>query len=52
MRSVNWCPGSGRTTDINDHLDVRFGNYQNPTNGYYDPNTGVMIEFGDKVPWK
>lgn len=38
--------------DTNEHFDAHGRNYQNPTNGYYDPNTGVMIDFADKVPWK
>ncbi|WP_121616337.1 T7SS effector LXG polymorphic toxin [Virgibacillus halodenitrificans] len=42
----------GRTMDKNEHLDAHEGNYKNPTNGYYHPNTGVKIDFGDKAPWK
>ncbi len=42
----------GRTMDVNEHLDAHGGSYHNPTNGYYDPNTDVMIDFDDKVPWK
>ena len=41
----------GRNMDVNEHLDAHMGNYQNPTNWYYDPNTGVYIDFGDNVPW-
>ena len=33
--------------DINEHLDAHGGNFQNPTNGYYDSVSGVTIEFGD-----
>ena len=32
-------------------MDAHMGNYQNPTNWYYDPGTGVYIDFGDYVPW-
>ena len=42
----------GRTMDINEHLDAHKGNYQNPTNGYYDHKTGNTVDFGDKIPWK
>lgn len=28
-----------------EHLDAHQGNYHNPTNGYYDPNTQTMNEF-------
>jgi hypothetical protein len=42
----------GRNMDVNEHLDAHGGNYQNPTNGYYDPKTGKMIDFGDEAPWK
>ncbi|WP_237179233.1 hypothetical protein [Paenibacillus sp. MMS18-CY102] len=41
----------GRNMDVNEHLDAHGGNYHNPTNGYYDPRTGKMIEFGDETPW-
>ena len=41
----------GRNMDVNEHLDAHMGNYQNPTNWYYDPDTGVYIAFGDYVPW-
>ena len=37
----------GSEKDINEHLDAHGGNYQNPTNGYYDPVSGVTIYFGD-----
>lgn len=37
---------------VNEHLDAHGGSYRNPTNGYYDPNSGNFIEFGDSVPWK
>ncbi len=41
----------GRNMDVNEHLDAHNGNYQNLTNGYYDPNSGVFVDFGDSVPW-
>lgn len=31
-----------------EHLDAHKGSWQNPTNGYYDPNTGTMHEFTDE----
>lgn len=37
---------------INEHLDAHGGSYRNPTNGYYDPETKVFIDFSDKVPWE
>jgi len=40
----------GRNMDVNEHLDAHGGNYKNPTNGYYDPQTGKFIEFDDYVP--
>lgn len=40
----------GRNMDVNEHLDAHGGNYNNPTNGYYDPQTGKFIEFDDYVP--
>ena len=42
----------GRNMDINEHLDAHGGNYKNPTNGYYDPISGVTVDFGDYVPGK
>lgn len=42
----------GRNMSVNEHLDAHGGSYRNPTNGYYDPNSGNFIEFGDSVPWK
>ena len=33
----------GRFSDINNHIDAH-------TNGYFDPETGVRIDFGDYVP--
>lgn len=42
----------GRNMDVNEHLDAHRGNYKNPTNGYYDPETGTFVEFGDYVPEK
>ncbi|WP_315076410.1 hypothetical protein [uncultured Clostridium sp.] len=41
----------GRYMDDNEHITAHEVNYQNPTNWYYDPNTGVFVDFGDKVPW-
>ncbi|WP_399627925.1 T7SS effector LXG polymorphic toxin [Sporosarcina sp. SG10008] len=41
----------GRNMDVDEHLDAHGGSYHNPTNGYYDPKTGVMVEFGDEIPW-
>lgn len=32
-----------------EHLDAHRGNWQNPTNWYYDPNAGVFIVFGDSL---
>ena len=40
----------GRFSDINNHIDAHNGSYRNPTNGYFDPETGVRIDFGDYVP--
>lgn len=56
MKSANEYPDNiqflkGRTMDVNEHLDAHRGNYKNPTNGYYDPKTGVMVNFGDEIPW-
>ncbi|MCP3742654.1 hypothetical protein [Rossellomorea sp. BNER] len=42
----------GRNMDVNEHLDAHGGNYHNPTNGYYVPKNGIMIEFEDEIPWK
>ena len=42
----------GRKMEVNEHLDAHGGSYRNPTNGYYDPNSGNFIEFGDFVPWE
>lgn len=30
-----------------EHRDAHGGNFQNPTNGYYNPMTGVTTDFGD-----
>lgn len=30
-----------------EHFDAHGGNFQNPTNGYYDPETGETREFGE-----
>jgi hypothetical protein len=35
-----------------EHLAAHNGNYQNPTNGYYDPSTGVTTDFGQGEPTK
>ena len=32
-----------------EHKAAHNGNFQNPTNGYYDPDTGVTKEFGNSV---
>lgn len=40
----------GRNMGVNEHLDANGGNYKNPTNGYYDPETGEFIESDDYVP--
>lgn len=42
----------GRNMEIKEHFEAHSRNYQNPTNGYYDPKTQVMVDFGDEVPWK
>ncbi|MFG6496132.1 hypothetical protein P8610_12270 [Fictibacillus sp. UD] len=41
----------GRNMDVNEHLDAHGGSYHNPTNGYYLPQPGIMVDFGDKIPW-
>ena len=33
-----------------EHLEAHGGNWQNPTNGYYDYRTKKMIAFGDALP--
>jgi hypothetical protein len=40
----------GRNMDINEHLLAHNGNYSNPTNGYYNPENGVLTDFGDGPP--
>ena len=40
----------GRNMDINEHLEAHMGNYSNITNWYYDPKTGVYIDFGEYMP--
>lgn len=42
----------GRKADVNEHLAAHGGDYRNPTNGYYNPETGKMIDFGNNEPWK
>ena len=42
----------GRQMPVNEHINAHGGNYQNPTNWYYDPLSGNAIDFGDIVPWK
>lgn len=41
----------GRQMPVNEHINAHGGNYQNPTNWYYDPVSGNAIDFGDIVPW-
>lgn len=33
-----------------EHFDAHAGNYQNPTNGYYDVRTGQTVDFGNNPP--
>ncbi len=41
-------PGNIQFLSKTEHLDAHGGNYQNLTNGYYDPFTGETKEFGEK----
>ena len=34
----------------NEHQQAHGGDFHNPTNGYYDPDTGQMTDFGDNPP--
>ena len=43
--NIEFLKGDGM--DINEHLNAHNGDYRNPTNGYYDPLSGVTIDFGD-----
>ena len=53
MKSVQLFPeiqgesGNIQFLSKKEHRDAHGGNYQNPTNGYYDPITRVMTDFGD-----
>ena len=42
-------PDNIQFVTIKEHLDAHGGNFQNPTNGYYDYITGETIEFADEV---
>ena len=37
---------------VNEHFDAHDGSWTNPTNWYYDPETGLKIDFGDGPPYK
>ena len=34
----------------NEHQQAHGGDFRNPTNGYYDPQTGQIMDFGDNPP--
>lgn len=40
-------PGNIQFLSHDEHKDAHGKNYQNPTNGYYDPDKGKMIDFGN-----
>ena len=40
-------PGNIQLLTRQEHLEAHRGNWQNPTNWYYDPNTKTFTDFGD-----
>ena len=43
-------PNNIQALTRDEHQQAHSGDFRNPTNGYYDPQTGQMTDFGDNPP--
>ena len=43
-------PNNIQALTRDEHQQAHNGDFRNPTNGYYDPQTGQMTDFGDNPP--